>query len=246
MAVYGCVLHRPYRGWLVDCSTVTVSVYPMPSWNWMLTAVYHYSTVHTPIDVVYMTLQANKQVNFQIKSLNTVVFTISMSMLGVILEDNATVARLRAISIWKIYQELCTVLCIYNWTLAFFQTVCPGQISWQILPNLASLIRFHPSRQLQWFSPAPKIWEAEWWSGVKNMVTLTRNSLSLQAVQMAQSAIFCNISSYTVNPLIHSVNALGWHEYFITLMLLLFTGYCRGNTVSIWMRSRQNSERIRE
>jgi len=139
-----------------------------------------------------------------------------------------------------------TALCIYDWTLAFFQTVCPGQISWQILPNLASLIRFHPSRQLQWPPPAPKIWEAEWWSGVKNMVTLTRNLLSLQAVQLAQSAIFCNISSYTVNPLIHSVNTLGGHKYFITLMLLFLTGYCRGNTVSIWMRSRQNSERIRE
>jgi len=137
-----------------------------------------------------------------------------------------------------------TALCIYDWMLAFFQTVCPGQISWQILPNLASLIRFHPSHQLQWLSPAPKIWEAKWWSGVNNMVTLTKNSLRLQAVQMAQSAIFCNISSYTVNPLIHSVNALGGHEYFITLMLLLFTGYCRGNTVSICMRSRQNSERI--
>ena len=55
-----------------------------------------------------------------------------------------------------------------------------------------------------------------------------------------------NILQYTANPLIHSVNALGGHKYFITLILLLFTGYCRGNTVSIWMRSRQNSERIRE
>ena len=34
--------------------------------------------------------------------------------------------------------------------------------------------------------------------------------------------------------------------FYHTLMLLLFTGYCRGNTVSIWMRSRQNSERIGE
>ena len=69
-----------------------------------------------------------------------------------------------------------TVLCIYDWMLVFFQTVCPSQISWQILPNLASLIRFHPSRRLP---PSPKIWEAEWFSGVKNMVTLTRNLLSL-------------------------------------------------------------------